>query len=513
MLPGDSHELQITVEPSARLGLITQGPSRIYKRTENCLTCRSTIQASVASNGFLVLAVDPCIPFSTSSFQQTVNVSIEPGASVILVDWYGAGRLSRGERWDFDHLQSQTALSKNGAQPFLVESTLLNPANYRSRDPFGFQEFNAFCSVILHGRQAGPVTHRLQHLSKQLASAHTRIRTDSTEEPEENNLSLSGRVLLGVSEVECDKTYGLTHVARLAATCNEDIYRILHSSLRPLCFGIEFYKDRIHSTQSQTRPLKNRAPEKEDTQTTQSPDEHLPFQGLSWNAYMLADSGLPTGSFAHSAGIEAAAQLGLVETEKALQDYIHVSLRSVMQQQACFVMRSLTRTENWQRLDMQLHATMVANAVACRASQEQGEGLLRVAISWLRQRHNDLRTVELLQEIQENIVGNDDGNGRAHLAIVFGLVASSLALKEAEAAQLFGYCAARDMVSAAIRLNLIGPLAGVTLLDSCWGVVKEGVANAVENERDGGPLSSTCSPIAETVYPCHDLLSTRLFRT
>jgi urease accessory protein len=512
MLPGDSHELQIKVEPSARLGLITQGPSRIYKRTDKSMTCRSTIQASVASNGIFVLAVDPCIPFSTSSFQQTVNVNIEPGASVILVDWFGAGRLSRGERWDFDHLQSQTALSKNGAEPFLVESTLLNPTNYRSRDPFGFQEFNAFCSVILHGPQAGPVTRQLQVLSQQLASAYTRIRNDSTEKTQESNLSLGGRVLLGVSEVECDKTYGLTHIARLAATCNEDIYRILHSSLRPLRFGIEFYKDRIHSTQSQIRPLINtcRVHEKEDMETLKSLDKHVPFQGLSWKAYMLADSGLPTGGFAHSAGIEVAAQLGLIETENALQDYIHVSLRSTMQQQVPFVMRSSTRTEDWQRLDMQLHATMVANAVACRASREQGEGLLRVAISWLRQR-NDLRTVELLQEIQERIVGDD--NGHAHLAIVFGLVASSLALKEAEAAQLFGYCAARDMVSAAIRLNLIGPLAGVTLLDSCWGVVNEGVATAVENEKEGGPISSTCSPIAETVHPCHDLLSTRLFRT
>jgi urease accessory protein len=454
--------------------------------------------------------VDPCIPFSTSSFQQSVNVSIEPDASVILVDWFGAGRLSRGERWDFDHLQSQTTLSRTGAEPFLVESTLLNPINYRSRDPFGFREFNAFCSVILHGPEAVPVIHQLKHLSQQLASAYTRIRTDSTHEPQESSLSLSGRVLLGVSEVKCDSTSGLTHVARLAATCNEDIYRILHSSFRPLGFGIEFYKDRIHSTQSQIRPLINIVNEKEDMEILKSSDKHLPFQGLSWNAYMLADSGLPTGGFAHSAGIEAAAQLGLVETEKALQDYIHVSLRSVMQQQVPFVMRSLTRTENWQRLDTQLHASMVANAVACRASQEQGEGLLRVAISWLRHR-NDLRTVQLLQEIQENIVGDD--NGHAHLAIVFGLVTSSLALNEAEAAQLFGYCAARDMVSAAIRLNLIGPLAGVTLLDSCWGVIKEGVASAVENEKEGGPISSTCSPIAEAVYPCHDLLSTRLFRT
>lgn len=509
LLPGDSHELHIKVEPSSRLGIITQGPSRIYKRTDKSIMCRSSIEASVASNGFLVLAVDPCISFSTSSFQQTVNVSVEPGASVILVDWFGAGRLSRGERWDFDLLQSQTALSKHGDEPFLVESILLNPANFRSREPFGLQEFNAFCSVILHGTQVELVTRRLQDLTHKLASAHTRIRNESTE-VQEDSLSLSGRVLLGISEVEEDEAYGPTHVARLVATCNEDIYRILHSSLRPLGFGIEFYKDRIHSTRSQIRPSINRKPEKIDMMTLKSLDEPpLPFQGLSWNAYMIADSMLPTGGFAHSAGIEAAAQLGLVETATSLRDYIHVSLRSAMQQQVPFVMRSFEAKEDWQRLDRQLQATMAANEVACRASREQGEGLLRVAISWLRER-NDLCSVELLQEIQKNIVTD---RTKGHLAVIFGIVCCSLKLSPEEACHLFGYCASRDQVSAAVRLNLIGPLAGVTLLSSCWGAVQEGIESAVANEKVGPIYSSTCAPIAETVHPCHAILSVRLFRT
>lgn len=250
---------------------------------------------------------------------------------------------------------------------------------------------------------------------------------------------------------------------------------------------------------------------------------------------MLADSGLPTGSFAHSAGIEAAAQLGLLrEEETSLQDFIHAAIRSSLQLQVPFVKESqcIDNIDDWRRLDKQMHAYMVSNSVACRASLEQGQGLLRVALSWLRERRDDNNEcddklhqshfISLLQEIQESIV---TGEQEGHLAPIFGIVYSSLGLSTPnEACRLLGYCAARDMVSAAVRLNLIGPRAGVSLLDGCWNAVEEGIARAQverdesedeESTMDGSRMiqASTCAPIVETVHPCHEILSVRLFRT
>jgi len=45
-------------------------------------------------------------------------------------------------------------------------------------------------------------------------------------------------------------------------------------------------------------------------------NNNSPFNGnyASWCALMLADSGLPTGSFVHSAGIQSASQLGFFST-------------------------------------------------------------------------------------------------------------------------------------------------------------------------------------------------------
>ena len=307
---------------------------------------------------------------------------------------------------------------------------------------------------------------------------------------------------MGVSEIE---THESTFVARVATTCNEDLYRILHSCLQPLSpkFGFEFYKDRIHASQTSraqkstsfAREASSRQPSKlqaihTDNGTTQSPDSNKTTNKLNmtseslWNAFMLADSGLPTGSFAHSAGIEAAAQLAMFQEQHALQDYIQAAIRSSLQLQVPFLLQDYENVEDWSKCDKQLNAYLVSNSVACRASLEQGQGLLRVALSWLRKRQDKDDTtrmkitahyISLLQDIQQATTLDDN---QGHLLPFLQSSVLSLHVSPKEACQLLGYCTARDMVSAAVRLNLIGPMAGVSLLDSCWNAVHEGIESA-----------------------------------
>ena len=614
MVRGDKQDLSIKVDEGAKLGLITQGATRIYRQAgrlrlggqeqqqqQALPSCQATLHAKVGKDAVLVVAPDPLVPFSRSSFVQRQRFDLEPDASLLLVDWFGAGRVNSGERWDFDLLSSRCDLFHSSAGaggedcgkdnvPFLIESLsmdnrrqtrLSDMPDSSTLDPFGFDvssdaTFDAFASVIMHGPAMEEVSARFEELSRSLASEHTRIRDvgrhhlDETAAQQlmQHDLHLGGRVLLGFSRAEpygCAGTAseGNTYVARIAGTSNEDLYRVLNSCLRPLKkdFGVEFYRDRIHGSTSHKQSSNGftAAVDAAQPRTSKRSEDHgvaapIPAAGntsppfsdhASWCALMLADSGLPTGSFAHSAGIESASQLGLfggpsAADQKRVARYINAAARSSVQFLVPFVTagnavaRAQHRTretsgsaidvdevlQQWRTLDQFSHAAMAANRPGCKASLDQGHGMLRVAMQWLGSSASEdsSKFVELANRIQQEIDKSSDGTG--HFGPIFGLVCGFLELDDKTMCQVLGYCTARDMISAAVRLNLVGPMAGVNLLDGAYKAVEDGIESGsfeigVNDDVISAAMEAvaTCSPVMDAVHPSHDVLAVRLFRT
>jgi urease accessory protein UreH/urease accessory protein UreF len=608
MVRGDRQDLSIKVDEGAKLGLVTQGATRIYRRAGRLghgqaaedahqlhePSCRSDLRAKVGRDAVLVVAPDPLVPFSRSSFVQRQRFDLDPDASLLLVDWFGAGRVNSGERWDFDLLSSRCDLFHANAcgdtggpdTPFLIESLSMdnrrrirqdmpNSSFGNNVDPFCFDvsadaTFDAFASVIIHGPAMEEVSARFEELSRSLASEHTRIRDvgwhhldeSATQQLVRRDLHLGGRVLLGFSKVEpygragCGSD-GSTRVARIAGTSNEDLYRVLNSCLHPLRdgFGFEFYRDRINSSTSHRKiihvngPAANKAQPRKclENQNDVAP---MPLHGrASWCALMLADSGLPTGSFAHSASIESAAQLGLFggpsnADKERVARYINAAARSSVQLLVPYAIAGnvLARThhttsngsaidmnetfQQWQALDRIAHAALAANRPGCKASLDQGHGMIRVAMQWIgsdagagvNEMENSSMFVKLAHRIQEEMDRSSDSTG--HFGPIFGLVCGFLELDSKAMCRVLGYCTARDMISAAVRLNLVGPMAGVNLLDGAYKAVEEGIESGsfkIEENHDVVSLAmetvATCSPVVEAVHPTHDVLAVRLFRT
>lgn len=78
-----------------------------------------------------------------------------------------------------------------------------------------------------------------------------------------------------------------------------------------------------------------------------------------------------------------------------------------------------------------------------------------------------------------------------------------------ESCHLLGYCVARGLVSTAVRLNQMGPMAGVGMLAKAQAAAGQGIAIG---SRDIHAVTG-CAPIVDAIQPCHDVLLTRLFRT
>ncbi|KAL3940497.1 MAG: hypothetical protein SGBAC_004972 [Bacillariaceae sp.] len=546
MLQGDVSDLFIKVEANARLGVTTQGSSRIYSQLETN-ECQANLQATVDKDALLVYAPDPCSLFAASSFSQKQDFAIHPDSSVVLVDWFSSGRYNNGEHWAFDKLSSRTSLKwlgeeedSNSQQPFLQDSVSMDlrikQTNPSEKDPLGVYNFHAFASLILYGKETDAIIKQCEMLQDVFASETTRIRERDSEQVVKKDLRLSGHVCMGMSQVELADKEQDAHVIRLAATTNEDLYRVFHHCLLPLesKFGMEFYKDRIRASQSQIKTTKGKAqtngvssrpikyPIRDDpTEGNSLFDEPMENAGSGyWAAFMLADSSMPTGSFAHSAGLEAAAQLGFVKDEEDLQSFIQAATRSTMQVMTPFLLTGHrlaledivdheVYASKWKELDQQMQAVLACNGPACAASLDQGKSLLRVAKHWIAEGNNS-------SILSLNALGSGQCN---HVAPIMGSLAAHLGLSKAQVCRLFGYCVARDIVSAAVRLSLVGPLASVPLLHQVQGSAEDGYRAsllAMDESVDGqNPLVSSAgsSPIVEAIHPCHDVLQLRLFRS
>lgn len=91
------------------------------------------------------------------------------------------------------------------------------------------------------------------------------------------------------------------------------------------------------------------------------------------NLLQISDSAFPTGSFAHSAGLEAAYQRGLLTTSEKVEQFLLASVENVGSFSAPFVREAhqlWNDLEAIRALDRLLNASL-SNHIANRASTQQ----------------------------------------------------------------------------------------------------------------------------------------------
>ncbi len=148
LVDGDAIHLDVTVSPGASALLGTQASTKVYR----CPTsrCRQDLVARVAEGALLVSIPDPVACFAEARYAQSIAVDLAPGASLVLVDGFTAGRSASGERWELHRYTSRTLVSREGT-PLLLESIVLDPA--QGALPARLGRFDALATVALFGPQ------------------------------------------------------------------------------------------------------------------------------------------------------------------------------------------------------------------------------------------------------------------------------------------------------------------------------------------------------------------------
>jgi urease accessory protein len=215
-----------------------------------------------------------------------------------------------------------------------------------------------------------------------------------------------------------------------------------------------------------------------------------------WFLWQLADSAFPSGGFAHSAGLEAAWQSGEVPSAGALQRF----LREVVWQAAHGLLPLVTAAhrapERVAELDALCDAFLV-NAVANRASRIQGRALLTTC-----SRVWPLEALSSLEARARTLCG--------HYGPIAGAAFQAIGVPLADTQRLVLYTAARGVLSAAVRLGIVGPYAAQRLQHDCAADLDGSLtACASLDDRD---LAQT-APIIDILQGAHDRLYSRLFQT
>lgn len=218
----------------------------------------------------------------------------------------------------------------------------------------------------------------------------------------------------------------------------------------------------------------------------------------SWLSWQLADSNFPSGAFAHSAGLESATQAGLLPDNVALRSWLLWSTQNALSTSIGYI--NVVHADPQSLLAMDRHAdTTQLNAVARRASVAMGNGLLAAAaVAFAKQ--GCAADKRLLRAAQAS----------CHVAPVYGAVTARLGLPLVDSQRLWLFQQLRDSLSAAVRLNRLGPLAAQAMLadlaEPCLELLND---HAHDDER------SICSSgaVVDVIAGGHDRLYSRLFQS
>ncbi len=114
IVQGDRLLTEVAVEAGARSLLSTQSATKVYRMDESY--GEELNRYVLRGDAVLESLPDQTIPFAGSRFYRSTTVELDPGSTLILTDLLAAGRVARGERFDFDLLFVELNVVVGGTQ-------------------------------------------------------------------------------------------------------------------------------------------------------------------------------------------------------------------------------------------------------------------------------------------------------------------------------------------------------------------------------------------------------------
>jgi len=169
LVAGDSIRLRVRCEAGSRLLLSTQANTRIYKSIDGQQAEQIT-EGHLAESALAVVLPDPLVPQAASRYRQTQHWHLAPTATLLLADWYHAGRTDLGEKFAFTSFAAELRVSVAGRLA-LLDRFALRPEEHLATSQATFGPYASALSLYLVGPPNGAQFQQLAAALRQLPPA------------------------------------------------------------------------------------------------------------------------------------------------------------------------------------------------------------------------------------------------------------------------------------------------------------------------------------------------------
>ncbi len=126
VLHGDRQRTDLVFGPGTSAHITTQAHTKLYRMANGYAT--AVVNIDVGPDAYVEYLPDPTILYAASRFYQHTDVTLDDSSTLLYGETIYAGRLSRGERNEYDVYASDLEISRPDGRPVVIDRVRLAPA-------------------------------------------------------------------------------------------------------------------------------------------------------------------------------------------------------------------------------------------------------------------------------------------------------------------------------------------------------------------------------------------------